>query len=246
MRDSQDSTETYDAFISHASEDKDPIARPLAMSLQDFGIDVWYDEFELSVGDNLRRSIDAGLTESDVGIVVLSETFFGKKWTEYELDALVKRQLSEGDTILPLWYQIDADDITSYSPALSNLYAIEVTKQNIPSVAQQLHEEITTAEPQIASAAEIEDYLEIIQNEIIGGDLGRIDDFFEENKGAIREIVEAHKQLASEKTFTIWLRTVGNAVRIDLEGVNDTKRHMGTEKRYLGMYLVLKTLKTDR
>jgi hypothetical protein len=37
----------YDAFISHASEDKDEFVRPLAGILKEYGFRVWYDEFEL-------------------------------------------------------------------------------------------------------------------------------------------------------------------------------------------------------
>jgi Domain of unknown function (DUF1883)/TIR domain len=51
----------FDVFISHAHEDKDAIVRPLAHTLQGEGLEVWYDEFELSIGDSLRRKIDAGL-----------------------------------------------------------------------------------------------------------------------------------------------------------------------------------------
>jgi len=41
----------FDVFISHASEDKDDIVRPLANALQAAGLEVWYDEFELKIGD---------------------------------------------------------------------------------------------------------------------------------------------------------------------------------------------------
>ena len=51
----------HDAFISHASEDKEAIVRPLAEALVARGLDVWYDEFALRVGSSLRRTIDAGL-----------------------------------------------------------------------------------------------------------------------------------------------------------------------------------------
>jgi len=44
----------YDVFISHASEDKEAIIRPLAHALRDEGLIVWYDEFELRVGSSLR------------------------------------------------------------------------------------------------------------------------------------------------------------------------------------------------
>jgi len=62
----------YDVFISHASEDKDDVVRPLAHALQDGGLKVWYDEFELKIGDSLRRKIDSGLAKSRFGIVALS------------------------------------------------------------------------------------------------------------------------------------------------------------------------------
>jgi hypothetical protein len=45
----------YDVFISHASEDKDSIVRPLSNALVTEGLDVWYDEFELRIGDSLRQ-----------------------------------------------------------------------------------------------------------------------------------------------------------------------------------------------
>ena len=72
----------YDAFISHASEDKAGFVRPLAKALGKMGFRVWYDEFELRVGDSLRQSIDKGLINSRFGIVVLSSAFFAKKLAE--------------------------------------------------------------------------------------------------------------------------------------------------------------------
>ena len=39
----------YDIFLSHASEDKDDVARPLALLLQKLGLRVWFDEFELRI-----------------------------------------------------------------------------------------------------------------------------------------------------------------------------------------------------
>ena len=49
MRPSHSPSREYDVFISHASEDKDSVVRPLAHALSDAGLSVWYDEFELSV-----------------------------------------------------------------------------------------------------------------------------------------------------------------------------------------------------
>lgn len=54
----------FDVFISHASEDKATVVRPLAEALTDLDVDVWYDEFELRIGDSLRRKIDHGIARS--------------------------------------------------------------------------------------------------------------------------------------------------------------------------------------
>ena len=57
----------FDVFISHTSEDKDDVVRPLATALRDAGLSVWYDEVELRIGDSLRRKIDKGLASSRFG-----------------------------------------------------------------------------------------------------------------------------------------------------------------------------------
>ena len=71
--DSPDTAREYDVFVAHASEDKEAIVRPLAHALRADGLVVWYDEFELKMGDSLRRKIDHGLAKSRVGLVVLSD-----------------------------------------------------------------------------------------------------------------------------------------------------------------------------
>ena len=53
-----DGGETYDVFISHASEDKDEFVRPLANALMELGMKVWFDEMTLKIGDSLRQKID--------------------------------------------------------------------------------------------------------------------------------------------------------------------------------------------
>ena len=83
----------YDVFISHASEDKEAIARPLYEALKARGLSVWFDEAELTLGDSLRRKIDDGLARCRYGIVILSPRFLEKEWPQRELDGLVARLL---------------------------------------------------------------------------------------------------------------------------------------------------------
>ena len=115
----------HDLFICHASEDKEDFVRPLARELRDKRLDVWYDEFQLTVGDSLREAIDKGLASSRYGVVVLSRHFFAKRWPQRELSALVAKENAEDNQrILPIWHNIDRDEVVRYSPLLADVWAI--------------------------------------------------------------------------------------------------------------------------
>lgn len=130
--------ENYDFFISHASEDKDSFVRPLANALAALGLKIWYDEFSLKIGDSLRRSIDYGLGNSKYGIVVLSKSFFLKQWTQYELDALVNRSMSGNKVILPIWHNVQHQDVSRYSYSLADKVAYTTSAFSIEEMAQEL------------------------------------------------------------------------------------------------------------
>jgi len=127
----------WDVFICHAREDKDELARPLAEELRDRGLSVWYDEFELRVGDSLRGRIDEGLANSQHGIVVLSPAFFGKSWPESELDGLVAQEEPGRRRILPVWHRVGKDEVLAESPTLAGRLAAR-TNQPISDLADEL------------------------------------------------------------------------------------------------------------
>jgi hypothetical protein len=134
----------YDVFISHATEDKDEVVRPLANALVAVGLRVWYDEFELHIGDSLRRKIDAGLAQSRFGVVVLSHSFFAKNWPQYELDGLVTREMSGQQVILPLWHRITKDELIARSPSLADKVARSTTDHPVEEIAKEIADVIRT------------------------------------------------------------------------------------------------------
>jgi len=107
----------FDVFISHASEDKDAVARPLAYALKKFELKVWYDEFELKIGDNLTQAIlRDGLSKSRFGIVILSIDFFKKEWTRREFSEFEKRSgFIEKRIILPIWHNVTKQQVIEFS-----------------------------------------------------------------------------------------------------------------------------------
>lgn len=128
----------YDFFISHATEDKEDIVRPLALKLQEKGKEVWLDELIMIVGDSLRRKIDEGLKNSRFGIVVLSTNFFKKNWTQHELDGLVAREMNGIKVILPIWHKVTKDEVLNYSPSMADKLALNSSIQSLDEIVEEL------------------------------------------------------------------------------------------------------------
>lgn len=164
----------HDVFISHASEDKEDFVEPLATALIEAGLKVWYDRFELKLGDSLREKIDQGLANSRYGVVVLSRAFFSKEWPKSELDALVTRQNSEGKkVILPIWHNVTADEVRRFSPILASKMAAR-SSDGIEAVVAQIVDICNEAETKPTSVFQVgqsyglrEQCLEIIRRDDI-------------------------------------------------------------------------------
>jgi len=130
----------YDVFISHASEDKDDVVRPLAYALKSEGLKVWYDEFELRIGDSLRRKIDIGLARSKFGIVVLSNSFIKKGWTNYELDGIITKVNTGEQVVLPIWHNISKKEVIDFSPSLADKLARNTATYTVEEIASEIAE----------------------------------------------------------------------------------------------------------
>ena len=128
----------YDVFISHASEDKEEVARPLAEALRKNGLSVWYDEFELKIGDSLRRKIDKGIANSNFGVIVISRDFISKGWTNYELDGLITKSVNGEQTMLPVWHNVTKREVINYSPSLADKLARSTTDFTVEEIADEI------------------------------------------------------------------------------------------------------------
>lgn len=139
----------YDVFVSYASEDKEEVVRPLVKALQEHGLRVWYDEFEVRIGDSLRRKIDKGLARSRFGVVVFSKLFFSKGWTNYELDGIVTRSVSGDQALLPIWHNVTKKEVVEYSASLADKVARSTSTHTVEEIAAEIAEVILgTAVPQ--------------------------------------------------------------------------------------------------
>lgn len=113
----------WDAFISHASEDKAGLVADLAKELSGRGLRIWYDDEVLQVGDSVRAAIDHGLAASEFGIVVISHSYMRKDWTKRELDGILALERGE-KRLLPVWHGVSYEDVLRYSPTVAGRYAV--------------------------------------------------------------------------------------------------------------------------
>jgi hypothetical protein len=72
--------------------------------------------------------------------VVLSESFFGKGWSNYELDGLVTREVASGgeQIILPIWHRVTKDEVAAYSPSLADKLARSTGDATIEEIADEI------------------------------------------------------------------------------------------------------------
>lgn len=125
----------WDVFVSHASEDKEAFARPLAKALRDLGLKVWFDEFTVKPGDSLTDRVNHGLENCACGIIILSPAFMRSRWTKFEQRNLLTRYITTETRIVPIWLGVKRDDVVAYNGALADLFAIDATSKGVAEVA---------------------------------------------------------------------------------------------------------------
>ena len=125
----------YDVFLSHANADKIEYVEELYNTLNKLGIRIFYDKESLEWGDDWKKRILDGTQKSEFAIIVISENFFGREWTEKEVSELLFTQNKNGQKIiLPLLHKISIDDFKLHYPQLENIQAVQtsdVSKEGI-------------------------------------------------------------------------------------------------------------------
>jgi TIR domain len=87
--------------VSYSTEDR-PFVDDLVNELKIRSVDVWYDKFEIKVGDSIVQKVNDGIGQSDWLIVVLSNSSVNSKWVTHELQAALTITIQKGAFLLPL------------------------------------------------------------------------------------------------------------------------------------------------
>ncbi len=126
----------YDVFISHANKDKEDLIEDLYQSLSKLGISIFYDKESLEWGDNWKERILNGTKKAEFAIIVISENFFDREWTERELSEFLNRQNRNGQKlILPIVHNITMQQLQEKYPNVADIQAIDSSKYNCNQIA---------------------------------------------------------------------------------------------------------------
>lgn len=134
----------WDFFISHATQDKQAVAEPLARALIARDQRVWLDVNQIGLGDSLEERISFGINGCLFGVVILSANFFHRYWTEHELEEIVARR----KRIFVVLHDVDRRELEATYPQLRDLFTVS-SAEGIDVVADKLIEAIRRPPRQI-------------------------------------------------------------------------------------------------
>lgn len=126
----------YDVFISHANKDKEDLVEELYQSLKLLDITIFYDKASLEWGDKWKDRILDGTKNAEFAIIVISENFFDREWTEKELNEFLNRQNRNGQKlILPILHNITAEQLKEKYPSVADIQGIPSNKYSCDQIA---------------------------------------------------------------------------------------------------------------
>lgn len=112
-------------FLSWDSKDKSK-ASDLKRELNDIGINVNFVSAERELGQNLPDLIDKNLKESQIAIIFCSREYLeNDSWAKMERCAIMNLKSKGKIEVIPILYEMTAEELTSESPLLAPIIFIE-------------------------------------------------------------------------------------------------------------------------
>jgi len=92
----------YEIFISHASEDKAAVARPIFEACQRAGLKAFLDEAHIAWGENFTKKINTALGASRTVLVVVSAHSISKDWPLAEINTALALEVKGEKHVIAL------------------------------------------------------------------------------------------------------------------------------------------------
>ncbi len=121
--------EHYNFFISYSINSNIMLLEILIKKLETLGFSVWYDKFNVIMGNNIYSGIENILGEArkwDGAILFLDKSYFKKDWCNYELEYFIKNDFS----LFPILNSMNKEDIVDKYSILKDLNLCRVNNEN--------------------------------------------------------------------------------------------------------------------
>jgi RNA-directed DNA polymerase len=92
----------FDIFISHASEDKETIARPIYEACQSLGLKAFLDQEHIGWGESFTRKINTALGAARTVLAIVSSASVGKEWPVAEINTALAMEVDGAKLVVPL------------------------------------------------------------------------------------------------------------------------------------------------
>lgn len=128
-----------DVFLCHAWDDRHGTAKELHDLLEARGVRVWFSEKDLGLGVSMMRAIDKGLTNSRVGIVLVTPAMLRRLPAEgiadKELSALLRRE-----RLVPVVHGTTYEELEKVSLLLASRAGLSTAEESLADVATKIAE----------------------------------------------------------------------------------------------------------
>lgn len=114
-------------FICFSAKDRYNIVQPIVYHLKNYGVNVWYDRYEMVMGDDrFKKNIEEGAGKCGYALIVLSENTIDSVCATEEINILKSRYYKGEIIVFPVLYELKPCNIPSKFDWISNLIFKEV------------------------------------------------------------------------------------------------------------------------
>lgn len=131
--------ELRDAFLCHAWDDRQGVAKELHDLLEARGVRVWFSEKDVGLGVPLMRAIDKGLAASRVGIVLVTPAMLRRLPAEGIADKELSALLA-GERLVPVVHETTFEALRDVSPLLASRTGLSTAEEPMRDVAAKIAE----------------------------------------------------------------------------------------------------------
>lgn len=129
-------------FISHSSKDKEEVKK-LIPYLNGMELPVWFDEYNIAVGQSITEKVQEGIDQSEKVIFWVTKNFLESAWCKTEMNAFIKKMIEENNLIFLVLD--DGIEIKELPLFLRDIKFIRRERRSVYELAELLTSEIKAA-----------------------------------------------------------------------------------------------------